>query len=217
MFGGNLPRRFSGGNLAYTQSLFHPMSSGNSNSIESVVSNLAISSESGEGSHSAGDAFVDGNSTAQEKKWSRARTSFASHDLKRGVNQHINWKNLQRLNEGYGEDGRKTDLRWRNIRADIELFGNLLELSDTEIEEAKRLLKSIDFSSNKTGGKSYEHFILGALTLIRDRRLSQSERNPAELMERRLQNHENWNELLDSANSGSNAVRKARQKIREQL
>lgn len=175
---------------------------------------IGINTSEGSGARTEQDDWLDEESTSQEKKWSNARTSFRHQED--NLNPRINWKNLQRLNEGYGEDGRKTDLRWKNIKADVRLFCDIVGLAGSEMDEVIDILDRIDYSSNNFG-KRYEVIILAVMTYVRDKNISQMNGNPEKLMELRLTNKPAFKDLLDANNSGTTEIRKQRKKVREEL
>jgi hypothetical protein len=174
------------------------------------VSFDAADRNSGNGSRSADEDWLDENSRIDDNKWTTSQTTFWPDD---------DDKKFSRLREVHdrfaGEDeeyNRKTSIRYGHIMNDVYTFANICELQQYQSKAVASIIKDTDISSNNYGGKSYETIILAVMSLIVDRDIENVDE-----YNNRLILQDSFRSLMDSVGVGSKDIRKTRQMVRERV
>jgi hypothetical protein len=166
--------------------------------------------DSGNGSRSTEEDWMDENTRIEENKWTTSRTTFwpDSDDEK--------FSRLREIHDRFaGEDetyNRKTTIRYGHIMNDVHTFCNVCELRQYQIEAVANIIRDTDISSNNYGGKSYEAIILAVMSLIVDRDI-----NRVDEYDNRLILRDDFRELMEAIEIGSKELRKVRQMVRERV
>lgn len=169
----------------------------------------------GTGSRSAEEDWLDVNTTASENEWSTAETTFYYWEA--GANSS-HFRDLYKAHHGKGEDDRRSTIRRSNIVNDAQTFVNVLEIPRPQSEYIVEIAETMDFSSKRFGGKSYEKVLLAICSLISDKSLSQRlERGEVntDAVEQRIVLTDQFKELMEVNGLGSREHNRIRQMVRE--
>jgi len=170
----------------------------------------ASNRDSGTGSRSTEEDWMDENTRIEENKWTTSRTTFwpDSDDDK--------FSRLREMHDRFaGENetyNRKTTIRYGHIMNDVYTFCNICHLRDYQTEAVANIIRDTDISSNNYGGKGYEKIILAAMSLIVDRDI-----NRVDEFDNRLILQDNFRALMDTIDVGSKELRTVRQMVRERV
>jgi hypothetical protein len=169
----------------------------------------------GNGSRSAEEDWLDEHSTATENQWSTASTTFYYWEAN-GNSQR--YKDLYDAHHGKGEDDRRSTIRRSHIVNDAETFSNILELPQPQAERVVEIAQTLNFSSNRFGGKPYEKILLGIISLVSDQALSRkldTTNHNSDAANRRIVLDEQFRDLMEVNELGSKEHNRIRQMIRE--
>lgn len=181
----------------------------------------AFDRDSGNGSRSNEEDWLDDNSGVRENKWTTSRTTFWPDSTDGNGNdltkeQSEKFSRLREKHDRFAGEGekynRKTTIRYGHIMNDVSTFCNICELPEYQEDAVSNIIRESDISSNNYGGKSYEIIILSVMSLIVDRDIE----SVGEL-DNRLILQDNFRELMETNGVGSKELRRVRQMVRERV
>jgi hypothetical protein len=169
----------------------------------------------GNGSRNAEEDWLDEHSTAAENQWSTAETTFYYWEA--SASQQKKFEQLYDKHHGKGESDRLSTIRRSQIVSDAETFCSILELPEPESKRVLRIARSLNFSSNRFGGKKYEKVLLGICSLVSDESLSRrlSEKSNSRIINERLVFQDEFKELMEANGLSSQEHNSIRQMLRE--
>jgi len=169
----------------------------------------------GNGSRSAEEDWLDVNTTASENEWSTAETTFYYWEA--GA-KSSHFKDLYDAHHGKGEDDRRSTIRRSHIVNDAKTFVDVLEMPRPQSERVVEIAETMNFSSNRFGGKSYEKILLAICSLVSDKALSKRlEKNElsSDAANNRLILSDQFKQLMEVNALGSREHSRIRQMVRE--
>jgi len=128
----------------------------------------------GAGSSTKLDDLIEEGSVFDNGWASNAATTF---DPKDSPMHKKRFDRLYDLHQGKGESQRYGDIHTSHLENDMETFFSVLELPEKQREITRRIIDTMDISSQNFGGVRYEKIILTTCSLVADEALSQHNGN----------------------------------------
>lgn len=155
------------------------------------------------------EQYIDQNTTSREQHnhFSQAQTTFYPSDAPSEKEQEYN--RLKQWHNNKWSPDRRDELNEAMMMQDADTFGDILCMSDTQIQRVKDIIRSNDVSSNKYGGKSYEKLIIAVATLIVDEQ--------ARTLEERLVNREKFDDVMELLEMDRSELWSLRERVRENM
>lgn len=139
-----------------------------------------------------------------------AQTDFRAADVK----QSSKWEWLQKLNNGYGESERSTQLHEAGVQRDLDIICEQLHCTDHQHDRSKWLLDQIDIKGQLIPDGRIEAAILGVVSMVVDEDRTRYARQGVENMQS-VTRDDPFKRLLSEYDIDSKRIRTIRQRLRE--
>lgn len=125
-----------------------------------------------------------------------------------------NWEWLRKLNDGWGESGRSTQIWKAGVKRDLDIICDRLGATDHQKERATWLLKGIEIKDELLKRGSVETVLLGVVSMVIDEDRTRYARHGNDEVQSVTRDTE-FKELRDKFNINNRTIHTVRKRLRE--